>query len=76
MIGIHVAFLGEAPLRLPRNECVSGECSRRDLEVFTKLTRETPRGISPHNEADELPSESSRRPFDADVLRGAQPRRS
>ncbi len=59
MIGIHVAFLGEAPLRLPRNECTMRECTRRDLELITELTRETPGGISPNNEANELPREGT-----------------
>jgi len=72
MIGIHVVFLGEAPLRLPRDEYAVRECSRRDLEVFTKLTRETPGGIGPNDKADELPSEGTRRPLDSDILSGAQ----
>ena len=59
MIGIHVAFLGEAPLRMPRNEFTMRECARRDLELITELTRETPGGISPNNEADKLPREGT-----------------
>lgn len=65
-------FHSKTPLRLPRDECAVRERARRDLQLITELTRETARGVSTHNQANELSRQRAGRPLDSHILRGAQ----